>query len=143
MNIIESVSKSLSLRAECLKLEIHIIWEGDTILKKYNDIDKCIGVNKQKLDYCNDIQFQMKTINDKINSNLNDNIICTNSKIKINMWNQIQKYNDVKQITEKKYKHICVLNNELIDIEELLVNRLGFYVIVLLDYKDIYNFVST
>lgn len=127
MKIIESVSKSLSLRAECLKLEIHIIWVGDTVLKMYNNIDNLIGVNKQKLNYFNGIQLQTETLNKQINNDLNDNIMCTNSKMKIKIFDQIQKHNDIKQITEDKFRHMGILNNKLAAIEELLVNRSGFF----------------
>lgn len=124
MNTVKSVSKSLSLRAKCLKLEIHIIWEGDTILKMYKNIDKLIEVNEQKLDSCKHLQLQMGNINKEINRDMNC-IIHTSSKMKNSIFKQIQKHSEVKQIAEEKFRHFCVLNNKCSVTEELLVNRLG------------------
>lgn len=125
MNIIESVSNNLSLRAGCLKLEIDIIWERDTILKMYEHINKLIEDNKQKLNNYKDIELQTKTIHKQIVNELNDNIVYTYSKIKMKIFNQIQKHNNTKQITEDKFMYLCTLNNNLTVTEELLVNRLG------------------
>lgn len=125
MNTIKSVSKSMSLRAKCLKLEIHIIWKGDTILKMYNDIDKLIEENEQKLNSYNRLQFQMENVNKEINRNLNY-IDHTSFRMKNSILNQAQKHSDIKQIVEKKTRQICLLNNKCSVTEQLLENRLGF-----------------
>lgn len=125
MNIVESVSKSLSLRAKCLKLEIHLIWEGETILKMYKSIDQLIEVNRQKFDCYNDLQFQMGNINTEINKDL-DNIKCESSKIISSIFNQIQKYNNVKIVAEEKSRYLNELHNKIPVTEEILLHRLSF-----------------
>lgn len=120
MNLIEAASKSFTLRVECFKLEIRIIWEGNRILKMYKNIDKLISVNDQKLDCYNNLQFEMGNINNEINKDL-DYIMQANSKFK----SQIQLHNDVKEIVEEKFRQMCLLNNEIDEIEELLVNELS------------------
>lgn len=125
-NIVESVLKCLSLRAECLKLDVCISWEGNKILKTYTNMTKLIDTNRQKLDCYNDLQCQIESVNMNINSDLSY-ITCTSFKIKNNVFNQIQKHDNVVKVIEDKYKYICVLNNEISVTEELLADRLGFY----------------
>lgn len=124
MNIVESVSKSLLLRTENLKLEINIIREGDTILKIYKNIDKLIKNNEKKFNCYTDLQSEMGNINTKIKRDL-DYIICTNSKLKNNIFDQIQNHSNIKKITEEKFRHMCVLNDKIRNTEELLLKRLG------------------
>lgn len=123
MNIVVSASKSLSLRAECLKLDINLIWEGETILKMYKSIDKLIEVNKHKLNCYNDLQFQMGNISKEINKDLDD-IECKNSKTVSSIFNKIQKYNKVKITTEEKCRYLYELHNKIPVTEELLLSRL-------------------
>lgn len=125
LNTIKSVSKSLSLRAKCLKLEILIIWKGDTILKMYTDIDKLIEENEHKLNSCNCLQFQMENVSKDINRNLNY-IVHTSFRMKNRILNQVQKLSDIKQIVEEKTRQICLLNNKCSITEQLLINRLWF-----------------
>jgi len=125
MNKVESVSKSLSLRAKCLKLEISLIWEGETILKMYKNIDKLVEVNTQKFDCYNEFQFQMENINTEINKDL-DNIKCASSKIISLIFNQNQKYNNVKIIAEEKSRDLNELHNNITVTEEILLHRLSF-----------------
>jgi len=125
MNIVESVSKSLSLRARCLKLEINLMWEGETILKMYKNINKLIEVNEQQFDCYNDLQFQTGNINTEINKDLDD-IKCNRSKTIISIFNQIEKFNSVKIITEDKCRYLNDLHNKIPVTEELLQNRLSF-----------------
>lgn len=122
MNIIKSVSKSLSLRAKCLKLETLIIWKGDTILKMYNNIDKLIEVNEQKLNSCNHLQHQMKNVDEEINRNLNY-IVHTSSLMKNTIFNHIRKHSEIKQIVEGKFRPICKLSNKC-SVTEEIVDRL-------------------
>lgn len=125
-NIIESVLKCLSLRAECLKLDVCISWEGDKILKTYTNITKLIDINRQNLDCYNDLQSQMESVNMNINRDLSY-ITCTSFKIKNNIFNQIQKHDNVVKVIEDKYKYMCMLNNKISVTEDLLADRLGFY----------------
>lgn len=125
INFIETLLKSLSLRAECLRLEIRIIWEGDTILKTYKNIIKLIEVNGQKLEYYNELQSQMGCINEEVNRYL-DHIACTSSEMKNSIFDQIQRHDDIAKIVEEKCRHLYILNNKIPDAEELLLNRLGF-----------------
>lgn len=152
MNIVQSVSKSLSLRAECLKLEIRIFWEGDIILKMYKNIDKMIDANGQKLDYYNNLQFEMGNINKEIKKL--DYITYKKSEMKKNIFNQVQRYSDVKSIAEEKFRHMCELNDKFPVIEGLLVNRLIILfkndfiirytnVIIVKHYDYIHTYVST
>lgn len=126
INIVESVLKCLILRAECLKLDVCISWEGDKILKTYTNITKLIDTNRQKLDCYNDLQSQMESVNMNINRDLSY-ITCTSFKIKNNIFNQIQKHDNVVKVIEDKYKHMCELNYKISVTEELLADRLGFY----------------
>lgn len=125
MNIVKSVSKSLLLRTECLKLEINIIWVGATILKIYKNIDKLIEVNEQKLNLSNDLQSQMGNINKEITRDL-DYIKCSHFKMKNSLSDQIQNHSKIKKIMEAKFRRMCVLNDKISIIEETLLNRLGF-----------------
>lgn len=125
-NIVESVLKCLSLRAECLKLDVCISWEGDKILKTYTNITKLIDINRQNLDCYNDLQSQMESVNMNINRDLSY-ITCTSFKIKNNIFNQIQKHDNVVKVIEDKYKYMCMLNNKISVTEDLLADRLGFY----------------
>lgn len=125
-NIVESILKCLSLRAECLKLDVCITWEGDKILKTYTNITKLIDSNGQKLDCYNDLQSQMESVNMNINKDLGY-ITCTSLKIKNNIFTQIQKHDNIVKVIEEKYKYMCVLNNKISVTEELLADRLGFY----------------
>lgn len=118
--------KTLSLRAEFLKLEIRIIWEGDTILKTYKNITKLLEVNGQKLEYYNELQSQMECINEEVNRDL-DHIACTSSKMKNSIFYQIQRHDDIAKIVEEKCRNLYILNNKIPAAEELLLNRLGFY----------------
>lgn len=143
MNTIKSVSKSLSLRAKCLKLEIHIIWKGDTILKMYHDIDKLIEVNEQKLNSYNRVQFQMENVNKEINRNLNY-IAHTSNRMKNRILNQVQKHSDIKQIVEEKTRQMCMLNNKCSVTEQLLVNRLRllritYWLFLMINFHQSYN----
>lgn len=137
MNIVESVSKSLSLRAKCLKLEIYLIWEGETILKMYKSIHKLIDVNKEKFDCYNDFQFQMGNINTELNKNLDD-IKCKSSKIISGIFNQIQKYNSVKITAEEKCRYLNELHNKIPVTEELLLNKLSFLRVTYYYYFNFY-----
>lgn len=121
MNIVQSMSKSLSLRAECLKLEIRIFWEGDIILKMYKNIDKMIDANGLKLDCYNDLQFEMGNVNKEIKEL--DYITHKNSEMKKCILDQVQRYSAVKSIAEEKFRHVCELNDKFPVIEGLLVNR--------------------
>lgn len=123
INIVQSASKGLSLRADCLKLEIRILWEGDLILKTYRNVDKLIDVNSQKLDSYNDLQSEMGNVNNEIKY-LDTNVICTNSEMKNSTFNLIQKHDIIKNIVEEKFRCMCELNDKFPVIEELLVNRL-------------------
>lgn len=125
MNIAESVSKCLLLRTENLKLEINIIREGDTILEIYKNIDKLIKNNEQKFNYYIDLQSEMGNINKEIKIDL-DYIIFTNSKMKNNIFDQIQNCRNIEKLTEEKFRHMCVLNDNIHNTEGLLSKRLGF-----------------
>lgn len=125
-NIVESVSKSLSLRAECLKLEIRTRWEGDTILKMYKFIDKLIEVNGSKLNCYNDLLFHIGNINKDAEKTL-DFIVHTSFKMKKIILEQIEKHNNVNQIAEEKFRQMYELNQEIRTIEELKLNRLGSF----------------
>ncbi|KAL4090563.1 hypothetical protein QTP88_025369 [Uroleucon formosanum] len=125
MNIVESVSKSMSLRAKCLQLEICLIWEGETILRMYKNIEKLIEVNKQKFDCYNDLQFQMGNINTGINKDLDD-IKFESSKTISSISNQIQKYNNVKIIAEEKNRYLNELHNKIPVTEEILLHSLAY-----------------
>lgn len=125
MNIALSMSKMLSMKAKYLKLEIRIIWEGDSILKMYKNINKLIEMNEHKLNCYNDLQSQMDNINKNINIDLY-NITHANLKAIYRISNQIGIHNGVKKITEEKLSHLRILNNKIYVNEEQLVNRLGF-----------------
>lgn len=133
MNIVESVSKSMSLRAKCLQLEICLIWEGETILRMYKNIEKLIEVNKQKFDCYNDLQFQMGNINTGINKDLDD-IKFESSKTISSISNQIQKYNNVKIIAEEKNRYLNELHNKIPVTEEILLHRLSFLRVTYYNY---------
>lgn len=124
-NILESVMESLSLKSECLKLEIILVWEGDKILSILKDIDKFIDVNQRKLNFYNYLQIQMGYIYKELNK-YTEYIACSNLKMKNNILNYIQRHNNVNNIIEEKFRHVCELNNMFLIIEDLLENRLGF-----------------
>lgn len=129
INIVETILESLSLRAECLRLEIHIIWEGDTILKTNKNITKLIEVNGQKLEYYNELLCQMGTVNEEINRDL-DHITCTSFKMKNSIFHQIQRHDAVAKVVEEKFRQLYELDNKILATEELLLNRLGSYKLV-------------
>lgn len=125
INILESMMKSLSLKAEYLKLEIIIVLEGENFLRILKGIDKFIEVNQQKLNFYNYLQTQLGHINKKINK-YTEYITCSNLKMKNNILSYIQRHSDANNIIEEKFRHVCELNNKFPMIEELLENRLGF-----------------
>jgi ABC-type dipeptide/oligopeptide/nickel transport system ATPase subunit len=125
MNRALSMTKMLSLKIKYLKLEICIIWVGDSILKMYKKNNKLIKINQQKLNFYNDLQSRMENIIKTINKDLY-NITHANSNIKNHISNHIRIYNEVKKITEEKFLQLHVLNNTIYVTEEQLINRLGF-----------------
>jgi len=121
MKLVEATLKIFLLRIECFKLEIRIIWEGNTILKIYRNVDKLIEINNQKLHYYNDLLLEIRNINYEIEKDLNYTA-STNSKL----INQIRIHNEAKQIVDDKFRQLCSLNNKIHEIEEFLVNELSF-----------------
>jgi len=92
----------------------------------YTNIYKLIEVNKQKLDYLNDLQSEMENTNEEFPKDL-DYITCTNLRMKNSFIHQIQKHDSVKQIVEEKFSLMCELNHKITVTEENLANRLGYY----------------
>lgn len=123
-NIALSMSEVLSMKTKYLKLEIRIIWEGDSILKIYTNINELIEINKQKLNHYNNLQSQMENTIKKMKKDLY-NIAHANTKIKNYLSNQIQIHKEVKKITEEKFRHLSVLNKTIYVTEERLASRLG------------------
>lgn len=126
MKIVEAVSKSLLLRAERLKLEIYIHWEGGTILKTYKFIDKIIEDNGTKLNCYNDLLLHIGNIDKDSEKKLNY-IVLTSFKMKNIILEQIEKHSYGNQIAEEKFRQMCVLNQKISAIEDLKLNRLGFF----------------
>lgn len=124
--MVQSMLKHFSLRAECLKLEVYIIWEVETILKTYKNIDKLNEMNSRKLDCYNDLQLQIGNIDNDTKRYLN-NINCIQSKVTNSIINRIQRLTDVKKITEDKYKSLCALSNKFLVTKDLLTHRLGLF----------------
>lgn len=125
VNIVNSALKSLSLRAECLELDIRIIWEGNAILKTHKNTLKLIKINGQKLDYYNELQSQMGRCHKEIDNDLKY-ITRTVPKMNTSLFYQTQRHERIKKIVEDKFSHMCTLNNEIRATEEILVNRSGF-----------------
>lgn len=125
MNTALSMTKMLLLKTKYLKLEICIIWVGDSILEMYKNIDKLIKINQQKLNFYHDLQSQMGNIIKKNNKDLY-NITHANFNNENHISNHIRIHNEVKKITEEKFEQLNILNNTIYVTEERLINRLGF-----------------
>lgn len=132
-NIVASALNIFLLRFECLKLEVRIIWEGNTFLKMYKTIDTLNEQNGQKLACCNKLQFEVENINNEINNDLNI-IKLTKTKVTNRIFCKIQTFNDVKRITEDKFSHKCLLNKKRLVMEDRLKHRLSFFERYLITY---------
>jgi len=87
----------------------------------YKNIDKLVEVNQRKLDRYDDLQSETGNVNSAIDKDL-DYMTRTNAKLR----DQIQIHSDVERIAEDKHRRLCLLNDEIREIQELLVNELSF-----------------
>lgn len=91
------------------------------MLKMYKNIDKLVEVNRRKLDRYDELRLRTGNVNGAIDKDL-DYMTRANAKLR----DQIQIHGDVGQIAEDRHRQLCLLNDEIREIQQLLVNEFGF-----------------